>query len=966
MPLFNHPPVNRSARDAEATLCQAVGAIVERARQRGLLAASCWSLAELCPEGADYAWLNEWAGSLASQAARRWLCDPLTTLVFGQWRLTCRACLGCLLLMLASEAARREATEGGTLWPYVRRSRQGCPRFGPDTEHELFQQGQPTELHKDALEDAARRLQLRHAFGMEDVQHYYASVSLQYGFSQRGLQRRLPDWLAGQGRTHAIERLLAGPLYSASFSALWDHLTLYRRSNIKEQRLRQFLDSSPWILPTWIDDLVKRATDPASGGDGGGTTSDGEEALPFLDEPVLHWDGGAAPRFTCRLINLALLDLVEDCYDVILGGRRTARLFRQADENYTASPAGELSLPVTSPSVAAALVARGQVVASQELRLWNPEEDVTVYRLPGGRRLDCGEAMSPQTSYALLAARDLSLTPPMEVWQQLTPSAGTLRLLPAGWSPETRLCAGEVEVWRPPVGGRFLAEPDWALRVRVHREGGGMTVALEEPFDVRIDTPAGVEVRFARWQGQPIDVRLAGGGTLAGPVSVSPAQAEPSVELVLGLRRDSESMTVRRPLVVLCRGGARLDDDGWKVLTGDDTLTVDQARLQPCRLWPPDPAARLDEWAILEGNVWVGRPSRQPRPLGSLAGFGAELRVVRGPYNLRGDSLILAHQVIDAGSLRGVSLRPESRTVVLHLADPIELDDRHHIIWWGRNKTHTELRPRPDPGYEGSEFEQWVVDWPEEMDEPLAVALAYDGFRLGTWCQWNWADPLLDLVERTGSRTLAGLIRWLALPVLERVSLPRVRELALEFPAEVLTAWLFDAAPQGLRWGAPGSGWLPAVAEVFSGWRPRSEQLHSLLHAVASLLPNTDQPALFLLLSLLQVDPLLMARVTRLLLKEPLPGSAPLSLDLLTRAVAQLDPSATDTEIERVRSVLPAEIAPVMGVDSGFVSGLVREIVRTFRQGQPLRDFDAMNYAVGVAAVEPFRRLVGLHLLAEF
>ena len=71
-----------------------------------------------------------------------------------------------------------------------------------------------------------------------------------------------------------------------------------------------------------------------------------------------------------------------------------------------------------------------------------------------------------------------------------------------------------------------------------------------------------------------------------------------------------------------------------------------------------------------------------------------------------------------------------SSNLILHLARPIELDQRHSVIIWdadGRVYKYTQ---------ENSKFEVQDAYWSlhsEAIIQPLVVAIAYDGVRIGAW-----------------------------------------------------------------------------------------------------------------------------------------------------------------------------------------------------------------------------------------
>ena len=181
--------------------------------------------------------------------------------------------------MAAVEFARREGNER-SLWVTIR---QG--HFSETTDSELFAKDHPTRLHKDALESAARWLNLRHVFGQVGLQNWFDTIYLQFGFSRGSFMRRLPEWLAGQGETLAIQQLLNGPMQSATFRQLWERLLDFRRHFITEQQVRPVIESSPWVLPEWAKDLMIQARTKPHLGAGEGRDLQGARS----DDTITHF-----------------------------------------------------------------------------------------------------------------------------------------------------------------------------------------------------------------------------------------------------------------------------------------------------------------------------------------------------------------------------------------------------------------------------------------------------------------------------------------------------------------------------------------------------------------------------------------------------------------------------------------------------------------------------------------------------
>jgi hypothetical protein len=941
MRLFAHlpPAVPSPDADADAAIRGAAEAMLAAAGQLGLAATLPWSLAELAPSETDFQWLCDWAKTLTERTAYGWLTSEWVAARAAGRRLSGPAVIGAPLLLLATEAARRDAGEH-RLWPHVRRDAARALRF-PRADGQLFANGQPTQPHKDALEAAARQLNLRHTFDEADGQNYYVTVALQFGFSGPGFRRRLPDWLVNREcRPLAVDRLLDGPGRCGSFGRVWDLLRQFRLNNITERQLRVALGQSPWVLPEWIDELVGRATAPASVGESppgtkptGGTPSPGDALETFLDEPWLCWD--RAPEFATRISGLADLDLTEDTYDVLVGGRRVDRLYRQPDGGYNVSPDRVYRVAADAPAVAANLVvSRGPVAATQELALWDADAEVTVYRLSDGRRLGPHDRMDPHKAYAVRAPCDLTMVPKPAEWQHCGTS--TFWRLAPDWPTESALCAGDLAVWRPDVlGTPGTAAPSWA-KVRV--SATLPTVELGRPFYGVIEHHAEAVVRFVRTPAGPVVFVPEGlGRTTLGPLTVPPSAARAALELTIGLVCGEEAAVVRQRLSVPLRGAARLTPGGWGALDGSAALTVEEARREPVRVWPPG-------GAILDGDVWVRTPTDRPKPIGECLGLGERLTWRHDPYDVAAPRLVLAGEVTDRGIIRDVRRSPGDDGWQVQLFEPNEPDAESSVVWWDRSGRYATCRPDPGHGLDAT----WAIDAPDGLTAPAVVAAAGAGAWLGSWWSPDWPHVLLAGTRKFGSRTAAQLARWFRLPVLARHASDLVRQFALANPVEVLTAWLFDDAPADLRWPTRANGWLPAVASLFRSWRPSDAEVMDLLHNFASVssdLGHDDELPAPVKLGLLlgRVDPLLMARVVRRLqagTSEPL--SALVGYFLAARGEAK--------------------------DGGGFDQAMMDETVRAFRledyTSEPFDDQPWANQlAVRVARDEPFRIRLAIRLL---
>ncbi len=955
--------------DEAYTTIGAAAARIARAAEALGLGASAWSLAELRPDQEDYAWLCDWMRHLSSGVAARCLQE-------GQWRkftqdeliFSYSAGFGTLLLMSAVEVARRQATLG-SLWAAVR---QGP--FPETTRALLFVQGYPTGAYKDAIEQAARWLHLRHVFGIEGVQNWYDSVYLQFGFSHPGLVRRLPEWLVGQGQTQSIQQLLSGPMRSETFRALWEALRYFRYNNWMEVQLRALLRVNPWVLPEWADDLARGARAKPYLGDGGGaiTAPAGEDIQePFLGPPRLRWDLAHPPRFVCAVTNPASLDLLEGSYDIVIAGQVCGHLHRAAEGSYLAS-ARDIELPGTAPLLAASLVAPdGQAVQSLTLELWDANEDVTAFSARSGERFDpWKQVMRPQADVFLLLAADLSLEPEVRAWHVFSEPARKLYYLAPGWSPRTRVLLEGQVLWQPYLTGPPVKGPEQtlspAIRVQLHEPADHLFFG--ERVRLAITLPEGLSLAFARACGQPLAFEwLSSDQALTEPLAVTPEifnlDEVCRIELLLGVKTGSTTTLLHHFVDLHITGAAVLTAQGWTALRGSDALDREEIRRQPVKVFVMD----IERWALLEGDLWVGRLWKAPRPLSGLSGFGAPLQLCEGAYNHYQEPRVLASEVTDHGILTSVevdAISHPTRTVALQLSRSIEADAQYSIQWWDQNGTFQTLAP--ECCERQGQAMWWLASVGAGLTEPLAVALAYNGLRLGSWWSTHWHTHLRQPM-RQPPQTVAALLRWFHLPLLGHTFQEAVHRFAFTYPGETLAAWVSESGlPRPLLWSEVDDGWLSAVRAIFWPGPPATAPIGQI---IAPLLPEDggQNPQEFLpalAWKLLRVSPLLMGLVVkRWVGEEGIPRWGASNVRALLHQLRDDMAEATSSfHLPGDRARLLDQVAVTMSVDPAFVErALIKRALSLF-QGQATSHLDQENLAVAMN-IEPFRRLLGVRVL---
>ncbi len=952
--------------NGDKAIQEASAAILESAQELHLLSRK-WSLAELQLDNEDFAWLCGWACNLSGKTVQLYLEErPWQTLQIGNRKCTYSAALGTLLLLFTAETARRKATEG-FLWSIFQHD---C--FLTSTTRVLYTGGQPTRAYKDVLEGGARWLNLRHVFGVEGLQNWFDTVYLQFGFTYGGFHRGLPEWLVGQGRTQAIQHLLDGPMQSDTFRTLWDALRNFRRKNLRAEQLRSRIANNPWILPEWIDDLLTQATARIEIGAGTETDSAelGDEIIPFVTEPNLSWDSPNAPQFLCYVTNIAQFELTEPTYYVMINGQVYTQLQRSPDGIYILYPSEEITLPTMLPILVATLISStGQVIASNTLTLWDINDGITVFRASSGRRIDAWQdLMRSEAAYFIVTIPDITISPQPSYWYKLDTQGTMLSLLNAGWPTSINMQLDGQQFWQPNINNLTKREePRWAQSVDVSLRDTSNQVSFGDLVQATIRHPKDVSISFIRLGSKPVDFTdEIGESTLTEPIAINPdmffhGSHLAELSFTIGMMKDSSFVRITRSISIEVLGAAMLTIQGWVAVKPDMTITVEQAKTFPVQIFRP----HIKEWALLEGDSWIGRPQATPRPIGSLAGLGASMRLRRGPYNAIEPDVPLVREVVNRGIIVDMKLRHEHDDTAydIHLTYPIELDEQHEVIIWDEcGQLHVS-----DPDYTLVQLRQtgtWILELPEAAARPLVIAIAYNRVRLGAWWENDWTYMLLQNTQDV--KTKATMLRWFQLPILSDLSRAQVRQFVDHSGSTILPIWLSNAPLQlDLRWTGADEQWLASVRILFRRWQPDEMAARQLVTQLGGSDENLEDPLLRTAWRLMRVDPLLMGKVLQPFVSNAyLPQFGTSAVRKLFRTLlSTLAEALNENDLQQKKTELMKSTSDTMGyVDPYFIRrGLLEPALRAFNRST-ITPLEENNIALALS-IEPFRRLLGIRVL---
>ena len=890
--------------DAGVRGAEALGAALERM-------SSPRSIAELRLEQNDVEWLRSWARGLSATAARRSgdlrIARPLEA--------TRQQAFGLVFLALAAETARREAAEGH-VWGPVRR------RLSAAAESVLFTQGQPKQELKDALESACRRWQLRHVFGQEGLQAWYASVYLQFGFTERTIESRLPARLANaEALPTAVHHLLRDQrLKSDSFASLWSTMLGLRRRNVTEMRARQVLALSPWVLPEWTDALLEAAVARMELTPSG--LPDAEAAPSLFTVPHLEWEG-RQPRFVVELVNLADIagELPQGAYRIRAGG---ASVEFTIDDVGTPLGVQPLRLRLT-PDRVTGVVERHEgedawtPVAGEEVTLWEQSDEVGVFREDGTRLDAWSTPLQPEHPYLLVLAPGLTIEPTPERWAR-TDDGCLVVLLAAGWPDGTSVHLDGEKIWDPLIAAPGRPDPlkGFSMSPRGTDLGDAPRLRLlglsGEVTSVRADRLA---VDFAQ-DGATVEAFL-------------PEGAHDGRESVLVRTRDASGAVRTGRIPLAWFGAQQLRGDGWERLPVGE---IDECDLgQRLRAFTPP------EWGeptLLVGNRPIGRIGRAGRARGSLDAWGARLLVAHGQFNRDpSGELTLADAVMSRGVIHDMDANEDfGGAALVTLRQPVDLTETR-VVGIGRDGAVGDIEPNP------AGERSWVI----EALPDNALAVMHGTEWIGAW----WRRPPAPPASAADAVRRMGLLRDARAPLLSDRYAEWVRRSLSSHPVSGLS-WLIGL-PNAASPAAPpiADEFAHVMRELLDEWQPDdtcAAEIVRALQAVGEEAVSRLAETAFLapaptarLLTFAFEDTRLRRRVREALL-EALGWSGGSSADML------------------------AEIGWQFGVDGGFLEHLGR-VAKDRLRGRAATPLQRQNLLVAMNLSGDFRRWLAGHLIAE-
>ena len=883
------------------TIQQAYERIVDRAIVCQLTQ-RLWSLAELGLGTDDYEWLCDWASQLQRQHIQSHLRTRTNDSVFG-----------LVFLLFCSEVARREV-HPGTVWAPIRR------KLTSECANYLFPNVAPR-----VIESAARQHRLRHVFDSEGGKNWMITVHLQFGLHHACLDH-MSNWLRGfnipDGMGHLLGRGLPR-LTSPGFVDLYNSLKRYRRQLITQNELLRRIADCPWVLEEYKDDLLRTTIQAFQQNEP--ENNDVPAAQPFLSRALLRF-GPAGPEFHTRLVNLDAQPWEGNYAELYAGETRLGRLVRMAGGNWNALDGD--SIPLPSHSGTCHVVCRnasGDPLGVAELQLWDSNSLFTLFS-NDGCQLAASHQIVPESNYwVLTSAEDLSIEPEPDPWYALGDKFRCYHVCPTGATPLRLLHAG-TELWS---SVRHTPTQQFTIPAMLSLDDG-QSSPCDFPY-VKFRLPVGVNLLFARSMGSPLNLSENDSVWTVGPLPCIAGLLPTSTHVYIGFESNGEIRTTtisvanqRLPLT----GCIALHRNQWQDCQQIIATTIHEAEKLPFRVFPD-----LTETGYLfEGAAWVGQfhKDRRSRPYG----WGGKLYLHRRLYNLIAttDRVELIQEVTDPGVIYNVNWN--SGSLNLELKNTLEFDpDRHMLTVW-----LPDLSIQTIPAAYQSHWDA----------PPLAIALSYDGQRIGAWWAENW-EQTLEAVNVAESGAVAAFLRWAQLPLLKENSQTALVSLLDRIPGQVLRAWLLDEfLPANLCISDMETGWREVIGTLFHRWNIQPIVTDLLEH-----IGGEEQDPWVVADRLRIISPVVAARF----LQYACPNRAPMPLhnDWGIAPEAELL-----SQIEQL-------VDDGLGIDTGMIQhrtlGL-RMLARLWRdQPNSLPQYQQLNLTTAAFTLRPFCDLLTLDIL---
>lgn len=752
-----------------------------------------WSIAEMRLSQQDYEKLVE---ALSGLSSTEWLRAHLMS---AEQRDGVRL----FLVAVLCEHARRH-TPGGQIWSCMRK----LPMLAGFRDRLFSPNGQPRVELKNTVVSTANRWGLRHVFDVPGRMEWFGTLFLQFGFSFPAAQKSMPLWLSGNASVVAANYLLFGDMQSPTFASAWRALGACRRNQITEQRCRDTLKMSPWILEGWIPELVRLAKTKLHLSDV--TGSEVEEQDPvILGEPSLIWPQGEEPFFRCEVLAATTFDLEESTYEIRSHSFDPVRILRREEGIYEVLGDGSVHIPLQRSEVQFSLVAiragsGEEEIATQSLAVWDRHYPITLYRQNNGKRMrDPEHPDSLDQGCFAIFHESFTITP--QPSRALANDHWWLAELPACQASEPALSQDGEKVWWPEEHAERIRRENFPIHITALHGNFQEWTTPDNPPNVQLSVtlPDAAELRWIRIGNEVIDFnRTESGRFLTTPFTLRPEHVVYPLYATVGFSVEGkcfrETQRIRLNLLACF-----LETQG-KLSIYDPVLPLNtrNARQFLFHIHTPEAVNQdnaMHPYWIHEGSRPVKKVTQRGIALTDLAGYGEPLTLYHGLFNSSANPKLISNRVRDNGIIKRVKF--DSQGFTLDTTTKIELDDKHELVAWC--KDHRFLRLGKDRLKPGEYDNRWYCDLTEFQDElgriPLvsSIGFFYDGCRIGNWFDHKFHYTITGIKSSEEAARCAEMLRWFKAPVLDSDVASSMVFLLKRYIGDVIPVWLCsDASPE--------------------------------------------------------------------------------------------------------------------------------------------------------------------------
>jgi uncharacterized protein (DUF736 family) len=458
----------------------------------------------------------------------------------------------------------------------------------------------------------------------------------------------------------------------------------------------------------------------------------------------------------------------------------------------------------------------------------------------------------------------------------------------------------------------------------------GQNSPCDYPY-VKLRLPDEVSLLFARSLGSPLDLVENSSLWTIGPLPCIAGLLPSSIHVYLGYESEGEvkTTTISIPNQHLSLGGGiGFHRNQWQDTRYITTCNIHEAEKLPLRVYP----VLTETGYLFEDAAWVGQfhKDRRSRPYG----WGGKLYLHRRLYNLTAatDRIELVQEVTDPGVIQDVHW--ESGLLTLTSKRTQEYDpDRHMLTAWLPDHS---IKTVP-----ATNKSHWNAP-------PLAIALSYEGQRIGAWWADTWEENL-EYINVADSGKVAAFLRWAQLPLLRQNSQVALVRLLDRTPGQVLRAWLLDDfLPFNMYISDMETGWREVVGTLLHKWSVRPNVPDILEH-----LGGDKRDPWVVADRLRSVSPIVAARF----LKIACPSRTHMSLHKDWGISPEAD---LLNQIEQL-------VDDCLGIDTGMIQhrtlGLRMQAQQWRDQPELLRRHQQMNLTTATFTLRPFCDLLTLDIL---